>query len=148
MSNKPIVTRPLTENESVLVKKFYENIAAQSDLMDKMSERLFSLELAIPGLYATVLKLIKGENALLKVNAAFYITFACWFLALLFVLVSLIPRKWNVDLQILKQDPAKLSESLGIEDFFYQTAAYKRWLIIASSAFFFVGIFCVIFTMG
>jgi len=78
MSDKPISTRPLSDNEKLMRQKFYESLAAQSDLMDKLGERLLTLELAILGLYATVLKLVGGDKATVTVNGAFYITFGCW----------------------------------------------------------------------
>jgi uncharacterized membrane protein YfcA len=148
MSDKPISTRPLSDNEKLMREKFYESIVAQSDLMDKLSERLLTLELAIPGLYATALKLMRGDKATVTINAALYITFACWLLALVFTLMALTPKKWKVDPSILKQDPKKFEQALGIEDFFEQSALYKRRLVIASSVFFFAGIFSAIFTIG
>lgn len=148
MSNQPISTRPLSDNDKLLREKFYGSIAAQSDLMDKLSERLLTLELAIPGLYATVLKLIGGDKATVTVNAALYVTFACWLVALILTLIALTPKKWVVDSTILKQDPQKFSEGLGIEDFFEQSALYKRRLVAASSVLFFAGIFSAIFTIG
>jgi len=36
MANKPILTRPLNDNEKMMREKFYENITAQSDLLDKL----------------------------------------------------------------------------------------------------------------
>ncbi len=148
MSNQPISTRPLSDNEKLMREKFYESITAQSDLMDKLSERLLTLELAIPGLYATVLKLVSGDKATVVVNAALYLTFGCWLLALILTLIALTPKKWVVDPAILKQDPQKFSEGLGIEDFFEQSAMYKRRLVTASSILFFVGIFSAVFTLG
>ena len=118
MSDEPISTRPLSEDEKILRKKFFEQIAGQSDLMDKLSGHLLTLELAIPGLFATVVKLIRGDKATVTINAALYITFLCWLLALLLTLVALTPKKWQVDITVLKQDPHKFSEGLGIEDYF------------------------------
>jgi len=148
MNSQPIPTRPLDENEKLLRKKFYENIAAQSDLMDKLSERLLTLELGIPGLFATVVKLTQGDKATLTISAALYIAFACWLLALILTLVALTPKKWEVDVTVLKQDPKKFSEGLGIEDYFEQSAIYKRRLIFASIILFFIGIFSALFTWG
>ncbi len=148
MSNQPISTRPLSDNEKLMREKFYESITAQSDLMDKLSERLLTLELAIPGLYATVLKLVSGDKATVVVNAALYLTFGCWLLALILTLIALTPKKWVVDPAILKQDPKKFSEGLGIEDFFEQSAIYKRRLVSVSSVLFFAGIFSAVFTLG
>ena len=136
------------DNEKLLREKFHESIAAQSDLMDKLSERLLTLELAIPGLYAAALKLVRGADATVAYTSALYVTFACWLLALVLILVALTPRKWVVDPSVLKQDPEKFSEGLGIEDFFEQSALYKRRLIIASSVLFFAGIVSAVFTVG
>jgi len=148
MGNQPIPTVPLGEPEKLLRQKFYESIAAQSDLMDKLSEKLLTLELGIPGLFAAVLKLTRGDDATLTINAALNIAFACWLLALILTLVALTPKKWKVDVGILKQDPQKLAEGLGIEDFFERSAIYKRRLIVASSILFFAGIFSAVFTLG
>lgn len=148
MSNQPISIRPLNDNEKLLRTKFYESITAQSELMDKLSERLLTVELAIPGLYATTLKLIRGETATVMVNGALYLTFGCWLLALALTLIALTPKKWTVDISLLKQDPQEYSQSLGIEDFFNQSALYKRRLVIASSILFFIGTFSAVFTIG
>jgi hypothetical protein len=148
MGDKAISTRPVSENENLLRRKFYESLAAQSDLMDKLSEKLLTLELAIPGLFATVLKLTRGQEARLTVNSALNLAFLCWLLALVLTLAALTPKKWTVDVTILKQDPAKFSEGLGIEDYFEQSSLYKRRLVIASSLLFFVGIFSALFTLG
>ncbi len=148
MVKKSIPTRPVNENEKILLEKFYENITAQSDLMDKLSERLLTLELAIPGVYATVLKLIRADDAVLIINPALNLMFLCWLLALILTLMALTPKKWTVDTSLLKQDPNKFSEGLGIEDYFEQSALYKRRLLVASSILFFVGIVLSVFTLG
>lgn len=148
MSGKPILALPVSENENILRKKFYEHVAAQSDLMDKLAERLLTLELGIPGLFAAALKLMRGNDATLVINPALYLAFGLWLLALALTLVALTPRKWTVDVGVLKQDPKKFSEGLGIQDYFERSALHKRRLLIASSILFFAGIFSAIFTLG
>ena len=148
MSNKPIAVRPMSENEKLLQAKFYEAIVAQSELLDKWSERLLTLELAVPSLYAAVLKLAAGEDAIVTVNAAFYVTFGCWLAALALTLVALFPKRWRVDPTVLKQDPGRMAQDgLGIEDFFEKSAQYKRGLLIAASVLFFAGVFSAVFTV-
>ena len=89
----PIPTRPISENEKLMRAKFDESVTAQSDLMDKLSGQLLTLELAIPGAYATILKLIGGDKAAVKINVAFYIAFACWFIWRCFDSVCLIAEE-------------------------------------------------------
>lgn len=60
---------------------------------------------------------------------------------------GLTPKKWTVDVGVLKQDPKKFGEGLGIEDFFTQSALYKRRLLTAASLLFFAGIFAALFTL-
>jgi len=147
MSKEIISTRPPSPGETLLREKFYESVAAQDDLMSKVAGQLLTLELAIPGIYAAVLKLVRGDAATLPLNLAFYLTFGCWLLALGLTLTGLIPRKWKVDPTILRQDPARYGESLGLEDFFLRTAGYKQKLMIASSVLFFAGIISAAFTI-
>ena len=139
-NDPPISTRRPSDIEKILKDKYAESIAAQSDQMDNLGRQLIAIELAIPGLYATVLKLIGGANATLSAGPVFYITFICWFAALLLTLISLIPRKWKVDRNIMKQDPDEQTDVPGIEDFFQKSAQYKRRFLIAASLLFFCGV--------
>lgn len=147
MSDKPISTRAPTSSETVLKDKFAESIAGQSEQMDKLGGQLITVELAVPGLYATVLKLVSGDKATLSNDTAIYTSFALWFLALLFTLTSLIPRKWKVDRSIMKQDPSKKTKVLGIEDFFNKSAQNKRRLLITASVLFFFGVISAAFSV-
>lgn len=142
MADKVIQTQPLNPIESTLREKFAESIIEQSALMDKLAQQLITLELAIPGLYATVLKLIAGDTGKVAVNNWFYAAFGCWFVALLFSLISLIPRNWKVDTKILKADATGKGKALGIEDFYRKSASYKLWLLIPSALLFAAGIAC------
>lgn len=148
MSTKPIAVRPLGDDEKLLREKFYQAIVSQNDLLDKWGERLLTLELAVPSLYAAVLKLVAGADATMTVNTALYVTFGFWLLALALTLFALFPKKWKVDPTILKQDPTRMAQDgLGIEDFFEKSAQHKRGLLIAASLLFFVGVFSAIFTL-
>ena len=147
MNDKPIPTRPPSGTEKLLKEKFAESIAGQCEHMDKLGRQLITLELAIPGLYATVLKLTSGGKATLSTSPGLYIAFACWFIALLFTLTSLIPRRWKVNRNIMKQDPSIETQELGIEDFFHKTAQYKRSLLISASLLFFVGVYSAALTV-
>jgi len=120
--------------------KFVESIAGQSELMDKLGRQLITIELAIPSLYATVLKLVAGKDATITVGSSFYLTFGCWFVALLLTLASLFPRDWKVDTSVIKRDPTARDADLGIEDFFRKSAVYKRRLLAAASLLFFGGV--------
>lgn len=140
MSNALKKTRPINSSEALLREKFAERFAAQSDKMDKLAQQLITLELAIPGLYATVLKLTAGNKATITLDIYFYAAFGCWFVALTLTLISLVPRNWKVDPTILKPDPAGKGKVLGLEQFFYQSALHKRRLLIPAVLLFWLGI--------
>jgi len=148
MAKNILPTRPPAPGEKLLRDKFYESVAAQDELMSKLAGQLLTLELAIPGLYATALKLVRGGQAvLLPLTVWFYLTYACWLAALGVTLYALFPKNWRVDPEIMRQNPEKFAEALGIEDFFRKTAEHKRWLLIVSSGFFFAGIFAAGFVI-
>ena len=143
-----IITQPPDENDNLLRQKFYEHIASQSERVDSLSSHLLSIELAIPGIYAGILKLIAGDDTALGNTVSVQLTFGLWFIALILTLVSLTPKKYIVDTKILIQDPKKMDEGLGIEDYFSKSAQYKLRLAFASSLFFFFGILSAVFTIG
>lgn len=139
MDDQPIMTRPISSSEKLLRDKFYERYATQSDLMDRLAQQLITVELAVPGLYAAVLKLTQGEQATAAVDGWLYVTFACWFVSLLLTLLSLMPRQWRVDTTILQGDPARSGGTMGLEEFFQQSARNKRRLLIPSILLFAAG---------
>jgi len=145
MTEAPLPTRKRTEREKILQSKFFEHLAAQSDLMDKISAQLLTVELAIPGLYAALLKLVRGDEAAIALSAAATLAFVLWLAALVLTLLSLFPRRFIVDVSLMKQAAGKMDEALGIEDYFLRTASYKRNLILIASGSFFTGVVCALF---
>jgi hypothetical protein len=133
-------TRPVNSAEKVLREKFAESFAGQAEQMDKLGQQLITLELAIPGLYATVLKLTEGETATLSVDGWFIFTFGFWLAALTLTLIALVPRNWHVDPTILKPDPSGKTKTVDLETFFRKSAQYKRRLLIPAIVLFWLGI--------
>lgn len=142
MSEEPIKTKPVSTTTNILREKFYAQYANQSEQMDALARQLITIELAIPGLYATVLKLTQGDKATLPADNWLYFTFGCWFLALALTLAALFPRRWKVDPTKIKPDPTgKDSQTLSLEEFFYKSAQSKYWLLVAACLIFGLGIF-------
>ncbi|MEZ4643827.1 MAG: hypothetical protein R3E31_14030 [Chloroflexota bacterium] len=140
---EPILTiSPISPGTAKLREKYYEQFAAQSERLDALATQLITLELAIPGIYAAVLKLVHGADATIPLAGWIIAAFLCWFIALALTLVTLIPREWKVDPTIVKNDPTKPAPVLGLEDFFIQSARYKRRWLIPAIALFWAGIFC------
>lgn len=141
MDEQPLATKPVSKPTTILRDKYYEQYASQSEQMDALARQLISIELAIPGLYATVLKLTQGKDATLTADGWLIFTFGCWFLALVLTLAALFPRNWGVDPTKIKADPTgKESQTLSLEQFFYKSARHKFWLLAAACLFFGAGI--------
>lgn len=135
-----VTGRPVRNTETKLQEKFVEAIAEQGALLDKLAQQLITLSLAIPGLYATALKLTQGEAATVPSSRWLYATYLFWAVALGVALIALIPRDYNVDPMMLKPDPKGKSQKLSLEEFFYRNAVYKRRLLIVSAVCLFGGI--------
>jgi hypothetical protein len=127
-----VTTQPLSTIDKKLEEKFAESITQQSELMDTLGKQLLTLELAIPGVYATVLKLVAGEKATLTIDWGFGVTFLLWFVALLLTLLAIFPKAYRVD-------SSRLDE---IENFFHKSAKRKATLLSWSVFLFFIGIGC------
>ncbi len=141
MEDRPIPIRPPSRRDELIQERYIEEVARQGEHMDALARQLITLELAIPGLYATLLKLVAGGKATVPGDLQLYAAFGCWFLALLFSLLGLIPRKYRVDPRKLDEDTGCGAESLRILGFFRCSARYKRRLLIASGLLLFTGVF-------
>ena len=130
-------TKPLSTIEKKLQEKFAEDIANQGALMDSMGRQLLSLELAMIGIYATVLKLISGKEAVAQSGIALSISFFLWFMAVVATVLAIFPEKYEVDI-------TKMDE---IKEFFAKSAKKKAIMLIASMSLFFLGIGVSVFTI-
>ena len=146
MDEPPIPTRPLSRQDQLLRDKLIEDIAGQSARMDELARQLIALELAVPGLYATVLKLVAGDKATIPADVWLYLAFACWGLALALALIGLVPRKHPVDMSRLFADDGDGDAPFSIEGYFRLSALHKRRLLIPSCVLFFAGVCCAAVT--
>ena len=137
MEEIEIKTTPLSKREKKLEEKFTEEIINQSSLMDSIGKQLITLELAIPGVYATALKLTADRDATLHGGIFLSLTFLLWFIALAFTFLAIFPKEYKVDTKRLDK----------IEDFFRQSAKYKRKMLMISAFIFFAGVTTSIFTI-
>lgn len=156
--NKPIPTQP---PPSPLAKHLQEQFAAdivkQNERLDELAKQLFTLELAIPGLYVTALKLMQGDSATLPHEFG-WVPFVFWLLALLATMVGLFPLNYEVDLNVIRhnhKEPSfwrglsqwfvhhfkKPTQTLSIEEFYRESAQNKRYALLLGSVCFFIGIF-------
>lgn len=147
MNEKPIPTTPPSRHDHLLRDKLIEDIAGQSDRMDDLARQLIALELAVPGIYATALKLVAGDKGTVSPGVWLYLGFVCWGLALVLALAALVPRKHRVDMSRLFGGGEEAGSPLGIEGYFRKSALHKRRLLLPSSGLFFVGIWCAVMTV-
>ena len=124
---RPVVKgRPLNADETYIREKYLEGISKQPELMDSVAKQLLTLELAIPGLYVSILKLVGGKDNTLTLSDDIYLVFAFWLMALICTVGALFPRHYTVD----PNNHTQIRES------FYRAASYKFiWLGASITAF-------------
>jgi len=139
-SDTPVITtQPVDPLDTLLQEKFVEDLTKQSDRLDDFAKQLFTLALAIPALYATVLKLVEGRQATLS-SDHWWIPFLFWGLALAATLASLFPLRYQVNRQVIRNQPQAGDKVLSIEGFYELNARFKRYALFLATAWFFVGV--------
>ena len=109
MDDDIVYSAPLSKSDEELEKGFVTAIIDQPKLLDELAKQLVTLGLAIPGLYATVLKFIGGDDVVAKSAGLIIGAFVFWFIALVLSLFSLRPRKWTVDRSKLRSFALRMS---------------------------------------
>jgi len=115
-------------------ERFSEAIADQSKLMATLAQQLLIVELIIPGLYASILKLVSG-NEQVVLSWPLGLAFICWLAAVIFTITAIIPQQYKA---VQRNSPD------SIEGFFDQSARYKQNWLLASVTAFAMGIFFTI----
>ena len=120
--------------DQYMQERLSEAIANQSKLMDTFAQQLLVVEIAIPGLYATSLKLVT-KSGYIGVSWNLYIVFFCWILAVTLTILAMLPRPYkDID----------TNNRQAIETFFEKAAQHKRRLLIPSLVLFFSGILTIL----
>lgn len=136
-----ITALPPSKGDEELEKGLATAVIEQPKLLDELGKQMVTLCLAIPGLFATVLKLTGGDDAMLYADCLVISAFIFWLVALLLSLASLVPIVRRVDRQVVRRaQPAMKGQALSIEEFFLKSANYKRRLLITATLCCFVGI--------
>lgn len=141
----PIIqTRPPSELDKFLQQKFTEEIVQQASRLDELAKQLFTLELAVPGVYVTVLQLVLGEKTSLGLNGFLISAFILWFLALLLTFFTIFPNnRYKVNRNLIRRESVSNPEDgISIEEFFQKSARDKYWELVVSSICFFAGLAC------
>lgn len=139
-SNQPLVidaeeVQPLDRFDETLREGFAKALIEQATRLDELAKQLITLELAIPGLYAAVLKIVSGDTAKLHHSGLILFAFVCWLSALGFTFASLLPEKYKVDVNSLS----------GMQRYFSQSAQRKFYWLIPAGFLCFFGICLVVF---
>ncbi|MGH8476604.1 MAG: hypothetical protein ACRER2_12670 [Methylococcales bacterium] len=121
------------KQDTLLRERFSNAIAEQSSLMDNLAKSLLTVELAIPGFYASILKLV-GCKESLALAWPVGIAFGCWLIALAATLYAVLPKAYEVDPEQIRNSPT------SIESFFYHSARHKWRFLLVSIVFFIAGI--------
>lgn len=128
---------PLSKVDETMLVKFAEDVAAQATRLDELAKQLIALCIAVPGIYAAVLKLVVGKDTVMPGETWVFGAFLTWLLALFFSVAALLPERQAVD-------PDSLTE---IQDYFYKSARYKYRLIVAACLCSFSGIVLAVFSI-
>ncbi|MCP4702133.1 MAG: hypothetical protein GY862_35525 [Gammaproteobacteria bacterium] len=148
MSDEIIETQAADPSDIALLQKYAEETVKQSERLDELAKQLFTLELAIPGIYATILKLVAGKNAVLANTPLLWVSFILWSFALIFTLIGVLPRRYKVMRDTVRRENTRNpGGQLSVEEFYQKSTDYKYRALVSASVCFFGGILCVAFSI-
>lgn len=143
MQQEPLDGKPLAKpGDQALLDAYYQEPVKQVERFADLAKELFKLELAIPGIYAAVLRLVDQQVINWK---GVLIAFLLWATALVLTLRAIIPRKYTVLENVIRSPrPARGKEPLSIEEYFRRGMLEKKWLSLGSILLFFAGIIAAV----
>ncbi|MCP4117624.1 MAG: hypothetical protein GY737_19950 [Desulfobacteraceae bacterium] len=130
-------TAPLSKTDETLLVNFANDFAAQAARLDDLAKQLITLCIAVPSVYAAVLKLVAGSKAVMPRMDLTCFAMVAWLLALGLSLASLLPERHEID-------PDSLTE---IRNYFSESARRKYLFLCCACIFSFLGITLAIFSI-
>jgi hypothetical protein len=124
MSDEPVLEpQALSKFDEAIIDSFAKDLVGQAMRMDELAKYVITINLAIPGLYAAVLKFNKGGDAVVSDISVLVMTFSAWLLACAFAFLALLPERYA-----LAQDDLS-----SMQAYFTKTAQRKYRLILIAS---------------
>lgn len=150
---------PKTKADEVLEESFYKDLAGQAERLDKFALELIKLQLAIPALYAGILKLLEvreiaAATAAVKTISVIpdmttlLVIFIPWLLALGLSFLAVFPaQRYAVKTNpIIEPLPDKPTEPMAMNAYFHFSAKRKFTLLAISGFLTFFGIAFAVFS--
>ena len=148
-----------TKAEETLEESFYKDLAGQAERLDKFALELIKLQLAIPAIYAGILKLLEvreiaAATAAVKTISVvpnltvLLVIFTPWLIALGLSFLAVFPlQQYEVKTNpIIEPLPDKPTEIMAINAFFHFSAQRKFRLLAISGFLTFFGIAFAVFS--
>lgn len=146
-------TSKYTPSYSFLQDSFNKDLVEQSTRLAETAKNLLPLQIAVPSLFAAILKLFEGDKAILTqpdhlTTAIILGAFISWMIALGLSLSVLRPDQYRVNPLVTSRTiEGKSSEdqALGLLELYQQSATSKFQRITISSGLTFLGILLMVF---
>ena len=140
MQQEPLVGQPLSKpGDQALLDAYYQEPIKQVDRFTDLAKELFKVELAIPGIYAAVLRLVGRDQS--ANHSAVLIAFLFWLFAFLLTLRAIFPRRYEVLENVIRSSRPTLGRGpLSIEEYFQRSTRDKQQLLLGSIFLFCIGI--------
>ncbi len=140
MQQEPLVGKPLSKpGDQALLDAYYQEPVKQVERFADLAKELFKVELAIPGIYAAVLRLVGKEQS--ANHLAVLIAFLFWLAAFLLTLRAIFPRRYEVLENVVRSSQPTLGWGpLSIEEYFQRSTRDKQQLLLGSIFLFCIGI--------
>ena len=140
MQQEPLAGQPLSKpGDQALLDAYYQEPIKQVDRFADLAKELFKVELAIPGIYAAVLRLVGRDQS--ANHSAVLIAFLFWLFAFLLTLRAIFPRRYKVLEDVVRSSrPTLGQEPMSIAEYFQRSTRDKQQLLLGSIFLFCIGI--------
>ncbi len=141
-------TASYTSFHKHLQESFAQDFSEQGKRLDETAKQLLTLQIALPSVFAALLKLLAGKDAFLAMNDVMSTTLVCgafisWIAAVFFSLRALKPEHHQVNPNVLENRSTDKT-FFGLLDFYQHNAARKHQHISVSTVLTVLGLVLMI----
>lgn len=98
-----VTSKPLDKFDELLIEGFANDLVTQAPRLDDLAKQLITLQIAVLGLYAVILKLTDEVKSISDDRLCMGLALGAWILAQFLCFLSLWPKRRQVDMNDLVQ---------------------------------------------
>jgi hypothetical protein len=140
-----IKTQHISDSDELYIQQYQNDVIKQAQNISDIAKWLIGLEISIANFYLGIFVFLGEKDIIIKDTYLAYMALVLMILSLIFSIMTVFPKKWKVNINIIQKKNHQKNNELSIEEYFFKVARYKYYMLLSSIVFLFSAFSSMVF---